>query len=405
MSRPSRGAVANVALVAALLAIGAATLVPQPGRGNESPWWQVSGFQGDGADLLANILLFLPLGTALRWRDVPRRRALLLVLCLTITVELLQRFVIPGRQGSLGDVLTNTLGGALGWSTGRALARAFGERRLAPRLAVALAVAWTTATAAATWLLQPAGPVESVFGVCGPPPNATPCFPGSLLGDGELQAPDGTWRPITRALSARVGAGSAIRARVVDGGWAPLSALVTGVETPDTRQGVLVLRQRGQDLLLFARSHGDALGLWTPVVIARGVFVAPGDTLALAGGAGGRERWVSFGERRIAVTYGPADAWRALYPWTGPSRATLAVVGALYHAAVLFLLGYWGSAIGHPARRVALLLGTPLLALGGIALALGTPPAGAGTAAACAAGLLAGAALARVVAPGVSLQA
>src|SRR6185437_1847814 len=65
-------------------------------------------------DIILNVILFVPFGAGIRLAGVRRRRAIVMVFCLTAAIELLQMHVIHGRDSSLGDVITNTLGGALG---------------------------------------------------------------------------------------------------------------------------------------------------------------------------------------------------------------------------------------------------------------------------------------------------
>jgi len=72
------------------LAIALLTLVPtgaNAGGGDGSPWCIACG-PGWGADALANILLFVPLGFGFALAGVRLRYALLIVAVTTLTVEL-----------------------------------------------------------------------------------------------------------------------------------------------------------------------------------------------------------------------------------------------------------------------------------------------------------------------------
>jgi glycopeptide antibiotics resistance protein len=72
-------------------------------------------------DILANVLLFVPLGFTMTGYFTNRRittvtaiaGVLLLSLCVSYSVELLQLFM-PGRFTSLTDVLSNTAGAGVG---------------------------------------------------------------------------------------------------------------------------------------------------------------------------------------------------------------------------------------------------------------------------------------------------
>jgi hypothetical protein len=67
----------------------------------------------DPDDVLANILLFAPLGMALFRRGVGGGRALILSTGLSLMVEVAQLW-IPGRDSALTDIASNTLGAAVG---------------------------------------------------------------------------------------------------------------------------------------------------------------------------------------------------------------------------------------------------------------------------------------------------
>ena len=79
------------------------------------PWYCIACGQSGTADLLLNLLLFLPLGVAARGAGWPARRTLALVFALTLAIEVIQGTLLVGRDASLGDVLANTTGGMLGW--------------------------------------------------------------------------------------------------------------------------------------------------------------------------------------------------------------------------------------------------------------------------------------------------
>ena len=110
------------------------------------------------ADLVANVLLFVPFGVALaaRGRRVPW--ALGAALALSVSVELLQNFV-PGRSPVLRDVLANGSGAALG-----AAAVTHARLWIAPVeawrgvLGAAALTAGLATVVGSAWLRQPAMP-------------------------------------------------------------------------------------------------------------------------------------------------------------------------------------------------------------------------------------------------------
>ncbi len=111
----------NLALVASLAIIVIATLTPTRGH-NEihlSPLQDVFdaihplsplGLAG----LVGNVLLFAPLGWALRLREVELPRAAFVGIAISATIEVAQ-LIVPGRTTSVDDVLLNTLGTVLGY--------------------------------------------------------------------------------------------------------------------------------------------------------------------------------------------------------------------------------------------------------------------------------------------------
>jgi glycopeptide antibiotics resistance protein len=83
---------------------------------------EVDALDGEGglrfavAELIGNVLLFVPLGMALRWR-LPRfgiARVTGAAMLISVTVEVLQAVLATGRWATTTDVITNTVGGLVG---------------------------------------------------------------------------------------------------------------------------------------------------------------------------------------------------------------------------------------------------------------------------------------------------
>jgi len=100
-------------LIASVIAILAATLFPVAGAESERFIACVVCGERGIADVLVNIILFLPFGAALAAGGVSLPRCGLAAALLSASVEFAQLW-IPGRDPSLGDVVSNTLGGGLG---------------------------------------------------------------------------------------------------------------------------------------------------------------------------------------------------------------------------------------------------------------------------------------------------
>ena len=76
------------------------------------PWCLVCGDLG-AVDVLLNVALFVPLGVGLRMAGWPLLRAAATAFAVSAAVELVQS-AIPGRDPTLSDIVTNSVGGALG---------------------------------------------------------------------------------------------------------------------------------------------------------------------------------------------------------------------------------------------------------------------------------------------------
>jgi glycopeptide antibiotics resistance protein len=80
-------------------------------------------------EFVANIVLFVPFGALalLSWRQMDWRWAVLGGVLVSSSVELVQATLLPGRTGSLQDVVANTLGAAIGGGLVLGLRRAEGR--------------------------------------------------------------------------------------------------------------------------------------------------------------------------------------------------------------------------------------------------------------------------------------
>ena len=125
---------------ASLVAIAFATLLPSPGPAVDSHFCLVCGSLG-GLNAVLNVFLFVPLGIGLALAGFTGKRAIFITCVLSALIEAAQFSMIAGRDSTIGDVLTNTLGGALGFAIGRYAASWL---RPPPRIARNLAMGWAT---------------------------------------------------------------------------------------------------------------------------------------------------------------------------------------------------------------------------------------------------------------------
>ena len=102
---------------AGLFFIAGTTLVPIPQQelaARLTPWWCLICGDHGGQDVINNVLLFIPFALGLRLAGLPSRTVVVTGGLVSLSVELLQWGVVAGRDASLSDVLTNTLGSLVG---------------------------------------------------------------------------------------------------------------------------------------------------------------------------------------------------------------------------------------------------------------------------------------------------
>ncbi len=364
-------------LLASVLAIGVATLTPRPDQADivarTPPWCLVCGELG-AVDVLLNIVLFAPFGAALGLGGLRAGGTAMLSLGLSATVELLQALV-PGRDPTISDLLTNTLGGVLGgivagWS--HHLVRPDG--RVARRLAGTWAGLWLAQTAVTAAMVKPSLPSSWYWGQLAPDLEQFEQFHGRVA-----SASAGPYRIRIRRLSTS----AEIRAALLTG--EPLLGTTTpGDPTPglapivsifDGQQREIVLLGRwGNDLVYRLRTRSFDLRLRPPTIRLPGAF-AGADT-ALSGVAGrfdpeaGTFIVAKGGLRQTAmervIALNPQWGWSLLLPFPYAHGAESGWLTALWVTAWMLPLGYWSVAYRPPAlgaAAVALVLGLGIVPL------------------------------------------
>jgi len=94
-------------------AILLATLHPG-GHSTSGGWsWSLASGEAALAELLQNLILFIPFGISLALAGVPLLRSVALGALLSFSVEFAQQW-IPGRDPSVGDIVCNTISTAIG---------------------------------------------------------------------------------------------------------------------------------------------------------------------------------------------------------------------------------------------------------------------------------------------------
>lgn len=373
----------HVVTLAAVALIGVATLAGS----NDSvtvPWCVPCALRNPGlaADLAANVLLFIPLGVGLRLAGFRTATALSAAFVVSLTAELLQAYVIPGRAANVLDLGMNTMGGAVGaiaaprWRTlispGAETATWLALVSLGGLIAIVAASAWALAPASAR------GPLT----VRGVPASNT-----------RMRAERVLWAVVDgRAVRGRD------TVRLFGPGSRPVRILVA-LQAPGSgwhgdrslrlvAEGKRFLRLGIEDdrdeLQLEVRRRGEAVRLLSPslrvprpVPRTGGAPVERLDTLVL-------RAVVAPWSMSLAVQAGPAHRRREarLHPLAGwslllpnPRSAMLGqLLTALWTAALLVPVAYWSAAAA--ARRPRLIgaaASVTVAAIWGVGAAVGAP--------------------------------
>jgi VanZ family protein len=337
-------------LAAALLPILVATLWPFPGQEPEGFTSCIACGEHATSDVLINIILFAPLGAALalHMRSIPR--CALSAALLSATIELAQLY-IPGRDSSLGDVLSNTLGGTLGAVLTRTVVLwLLPSPERAARLSRTAAFTAGIACWATGVLLTPAFPDALYYGQWTPSLAHLELYRGRVL-DATLSGLPITPGPLpdSRLVRQRLASqqGFSLRVRAVAGPRTPGLAALVAIYDDHEREIVLLGPDR-DDLVLRFRARATDLRFDQPDVrlVSALQHVAAGDTLDITVTRGGEQekgRYSFALNGRITSGLGCAVGcgWAVLmYPESLPPwlRTLLGVawVGGLFAPA-----GFW----------------------------------------------------------------
>jgi hypothetical protein len=404
----------HVALAAAAAVILALTLVPTapPSDGGAAlVSLEVRGLRGL-ADLVANILLFVPFGAAAAACLRGWRGPLLAALGLSLGIEVLQ-LAVPGRFTSPGDVAFNVSGAALGVALIR-----FAHVWVSPpqRWRAALALASTAAAllvlVGGAALFRPAavaGPqhVQWTPALRGTPAydgvvheaslGAIPLLPGAMPQNGTATEPTAGrgWLATGPALAA----GEPLRVRFTTGSSQPRARALVLITDADDRT-VLAASAKEDGVIVAWRTRAGALRLDQPDLHVPGILagVAPGTTVELTAWRRARDHCVRVGDvERCGLGFTLGGTWAlVLYPVPGP----LAPVLSLAWVALLMVpAGFWLR--GGREVVAAAVVAAAMLVLGPVAAGVLPTPALQYLAAGCGlgAGLLLGRAARRGPAP------
>lgn len=307
------------------------------------------------ADVLRNIILFLPLGFFLGLRRVSIRHAVLVSAAVSIVIELLQ-LSVAGRHSSLWDVLANTAGGGLGAMCVGPARKWLRPDLETPRLLVVGAgAACVLGLGLGGLLLTPSVPDMPLFVHWSPVLGHLEPYGGQVLSvrlDG-LPLPPGPIRTRESAVAAL--AGNFELQIEATAGAPPNRQSGLFLITDLGRREILLIGPNEQHLVVRYRDLAAALGL-EPRVLRLDAALAEVD----AGGPidlhierSRKDLCIGFHDRQFCgLVPGPGRGWSFLVPEVGLSRWTREALDLAWIACLFAPLGYawrrgplWGSCL------------------------------------------------------------
>jgi len=304
-----------------------------------------------------NVFLFVPLGVGLALYGGRGKHALLSTFALSVLIESAQ-LLIPGRDATIGDVLTNTLGGGIGFVGCRyALVWLRPSPRIAALLVACWCVVWLAIQAISSFVFLPSIPDAKYYGQLARDLGNRAVFRGRVLSAAadELVIPNTAFadsRPIQQSLRN----GATIAANVLPAGPTPGVAAIVRVADSEQRE-IVLLGQDGTSLVFGIRTGASLLRLRPPFFAVPNAF----PTGQMGGSAletatvrvTGRytPRDVGMGAETGAAIHGrnfhprASLGWTTILPfqWLIEGTAPEAVMSGFWIALLLVPLGYWGA--------------------------------------------------------------
>ena len=349
------------AVIAAFALIALATLVPLPGDQWLHAFWCIRcGGGADPVELLLNVALFVPLGLALRASHTRASLALATIVATTIGVELLQYFVVVGRDGSIRDCISNTAGGTAAFfiqPAAGALWRADG--RPSTKLAWGAAILWIAHAALASVLFRPAETSHRYFGQTAPRLAQFATFHG-VVQDARVdgaRVPDGPLGPDLEGV-VRTREWLSLTARVWPGRPTENTAPIVAIADGDANE-IAILAQHHTSVEFQSRVAAQNVGLFAPAVVLDDAIdwagPSSGDAVTLEGLRVGYRLTLRASEphragRIATLTLSPSLGWALWWRAGFPGRMTLWWATWVWLAAPVALMVFWSDAADASAR-------------------------------------------------------
>lgn len=344
-------------VIAVLAVIAFATLRPTPPPAVPLPVFCLVCGELGGVDVILNVILFIPLGAALVAAGVPCRRAIAWAAAGSLAVELLQFSVVSGRDASLSDLLTNSLGGAIGagvatsWRT--LLAPAPRLSRLLAGIAGAATLGVMAATAA---LLRPSIPEMGLWGQWTPQQLRFEPYSGTVL-DFRVNG--------IRVPYDLVPESESLRQRLLSGQTRAHVEFIAGRSTRRLSaiaragsrfQEAVMLGADGRDFVFRTRLATRDWRLRTPGISLPHALPAEGERVVAEAGLHNRHWYATVitaqGAVHRTVPFAVSLGWTFILPFSHPLAPRDAWFSALWLAALAFPAAYWGARGGTTRARL-----------------------------------------------------
>jgi hypothetical protein len=314
---------------------------------------------------------------------------------------------LAGRDASLSDWLTNTTGTLLGCVVAAALGTLLlPNARARHRLVAAADVVLVALFAGTLWALQPSLPATTWWGQWQADLPGFDLFRGRVLSIVLDGAPLPHYRIAAsgETRARMLGGRTSLEARAVTGEPTWSVGLLASVFDADQRK-ITLLAQHRRALEYELRTHAEEIRLRPITVRLDDAFPArAGDTIVVSGTFDHQRvtlRSAVAGQIRTAtVTPNASTGWALLLPRRHALGPEMPLVDALWMAALLLPLGYWGWSAKQAVRTLLAAVAAPAAALLLFPPLFGFPLASGAAWAGFAAGAAAGAVLARVVGGG-----
>ena len=279
------------------------------------PGWSFALASGNEAlaELIQNLLLFMPLGASLTLVGVPPLRAVAIGTALSFSVEFAQQW-IPGRDPSVGDIVINAASTGLGVAVAAARRWLWASPALSARLALGIAVTALLVWTATGLLLRPVFPDPPYRDAWTPDVDYWGRYRGKVLA--------ARWGPVTLAQDT-IGEGQFL----LKTGQA-LEVTVIAPNRPPRRESpfIALFDERNTQVLMFVIDGADlvvlhhmkALALTLEEVDLRWrhalARVAPEDTFVVQTWRGEYGVCLSVNSaRRCGFGYTIGDGWKLIF--------------------------------------------------------------------------------------------